>query len=54
MNRIPTISRRLPKQYDSHNQDRMYRAASIRIECLKRCGIPNPNIRGLQEDFRLC
>jgi hypothetical protein len=34
----------------------MYRAARIHhcIECLKRCGIPNPNIRGLQEDFRLC
>jgi hypothetical protein len=56
MTPIPTIGKNYPKQYNTHNYERMYRSARIlnRTECLKWAGVPNYTTVDTLKDLRLC
>jgi hypothetical protein len=52
---IPSLPKQIPKQFYSHNYERLLRAARIvlRMECLRRIGV-NGNTCTNDRDYRLC
>jgi hypothetical protein len=56
MVRIPTVSNRVPKQFHSHNYDRLLRAAKLthRSECLRRAGSNDRHLNNHSKDYRIC